>query len=83
MKYHHAVQDRIDDVTEMYSTPDVERSLDILRRYQVEYVVVGDLERVYYPAPGLEKFDAMARDGLAQVVYENPGVKIYLALWYN
>ena len=83
MKYHHAVQDRIDDVTEMYSTPDVERSLDILRRYQVEYVVVGDLERVYYPAPGLEKFDAMARDGLAQVVYENPGVKIYRALWYN
>ncbi len=83
MRYEYAVRDRISDVREIYSTPDIERALELLRMYEVEYVVVGQLERLYYPAQGLEKFDLMAREGLARVVYQNEGTKIYQGLWYN
>ncbi len=83
MKYNYAVRERTRDVEEMYSTTDVKRGLELLRRYEVEYVVVGQLEQAYYPAQGLQKFDDMARQGLAEVVYQNDGTKIYQALWYN
>ena len=82
-KYDYAVRERIGDVTEVYSTADLERALELLRRYEVEYVVVGQLERAYYPSQGLLKFDRMARDGMAELVYQNEGVKIYRGMWYN
>ena len=83
MKYRDAVNQRISHVREMYSTQDQERALELLKLYEVEYVVVGQLEHAYYPVEGLAKFDAWARDGKAEVMYQNPGVKIYRALWYN
>ena len=83
MKYRDAVNERVNHVREMYSTLDGERALELLRLYEVEYVIVGQLEQAYYPAEGLAKFDAWSRDGTAELVYENPGVKIYRALWYN
>ena len=83
MEYRDAVNLRIRHVREMYSTQDQERALELLRLYEVEYVIVGQLEQAYYPADGLAKFDAWARDGTAEVMYQNPGAKIYRALWYN
>ena len=81
MRYGDAVRDRIADVEEMYSTSDVGRALELLRQYEVEYVVVGQLERGYYPERGLRKFDEMVEDGLARVAYRNEGVQIYQAMW--
>jgi uncharacterized membrane protein len=52
-------------------------ALDFIQKYDVRYIVVGPQERAYYPSEGLAKFDRLARDGLLNVVYENPGVKIY------
>jgi hypothetical protein len=43
----------------------------------VRYVVVGGLERKYYPAPGLDKFGGMAALRLA---YDADGVQIYEVL---
>ena len=83
MKYYPAVRQRASHVDEMYSTVDVDRTLELLRQYEVEYVVVGQLERAYYPTLAFGKFDRMARDGLATVVYENEGTRIYRGLWYN
>ena len=70
-------------VKEIYSTRDVQRALELLRLYEVEYVVVGELEGAYYPSQGLRKFDTMASTGLARIVYQNEGVRIYQGLWYN
>ena len=83
MKYDYAVRGRSSVVREMYSTLDMERTLELLRLYEVEYVVVGQLERAYYPGHGLRKFDTMVDRGLARVAYRNEGVKIYQGLWYN
>jgi uncharacterized membrane protein len=63
-------------VREIYSTASEARALELLREYGVEYVVVGKLERLYYPKAGLAKFERMVGRGLT-LEYENPGVRIY------
>ena len=86
MQYAGAVRDRRADVQEIYSTEDSDAALELLKKYRVEYVVVGQLEQARYPAPGLQKFDDWVHgtyEGTAEVVYENPGIKIYRGLWYN
>jgi uncharacterized membrane protein len=50
---------------------------DFLRKYDARYVVVGPMERAYYPPEGLAKFDTMVARGLLTVAYHNPGVTIY------
>jgi YYY domain-containing protein len=69
------IETRKAHVRMMYSHPDPERSLALLRRYGVGYVYVGPLERKTYPAAGLQKFGAKPK--LFQLAYENPEVRIY------
>ncbi|MCX7840400.1 MAG: DUF2298 domain-containing protein, partial [Anaerolineae bacterium] len=71
---------RIAAVREMYNTRSTIDVMMLLKRFRVQYVYVGDLERAFYDATGLAKFDAMARAGQLQVVYENERVKIYKVL---
>ncbi|MBI4233365.1 MAG: glycosyltransferase family 39 protein [Chloroflexi bacterium] len=71
------VDQRLRDVDSLYTTPDPALAMSLLRKYQVEYVYVGETEARYYPAAGLEKFARMAQAGQLQVVYENPKVHIY------
>ena len=72
-----AVRRRAYDVREAYSTLDRRRTLEILQQYDVSYVVVGDLERVYYPQAGLVKFPGMVRRGQLQLAYDNGHTAIY------
>jgi YYY domain-containing protein len=71
------VDQRISDVRECYGTTDARRALDILTRYDVRYIYVGEYEQAYYDPAGLAKFDDMAAEGLLQVVYDACGVRIY------
>ena len=64
------------DVKTIYSTPDVATTLDLLAKYQVDYVYVGEHERTFYGAEGLAKWDTLAGSEL-ELQYENPGVRIY------
>jgi hypothetical protein len=41
--------------------------MELLRRYEVEYVVVGQVERYYYQAGGLAKFERMVGTHLERV----------------
>ncbi|MGQ0604912.1 MAG: DUF2298 domain-containing protein [Anaerolineales bacterium] len=50
---------------------------DFIQRYDVRYIIVGTLERAYYPPEGLAKFDRMTVEGKLNIVYQNPGVTIY------
>ena len=51
------VTDRIDQIGTFYSTSSESFTLDFLREYKVRYIIVGQLERAYYPEEGLAKFD--------------------------
>jgi YYY domain-containing protein len=52
------VYGRIEDVRLFYTTTDDAAAAAFLRRYGVSYIIVGELERIYYPGPGLDKFEA-------------------------
>lgn len=76
----YVIPERINDVAEFYLTPDIERAQQILGKYDVKYIVVGQLERALYPGGGLEKFelydgslwDEVFRDG-DTVIYQVTG----------
>ena len=46
-RYPETLPARVADVRSLYTSPDIDEKASILRRYNVEYVVVGDLERIY------------------------------------
>jgi YYY domain-containing protein len=71
-----AVDQRLRDVKTMFETPRLEQALPLLRKYNVAYVYVGGLERIYYPVAGLRKFEEAPSDVL-QPVYKTAGVTIY------
>lgn len=70
------VEQRVQEVGLFYMNPDPGTSKAFLDRYDVEYIVVGGLERAYYPGSGLDKFPAY--DGILwDKVYDNSGTQIY------
>ena len=75
--YRDRIEARRNDVQRMYVGADPAQTLALLRRYHVSYIYVGRLERLYYPVAGLNKFEAMQRDGSVSPVYTNPDVTIY------
>jgi YYY domain-containing protein len=71
------VQQRVANVNAFYTTPDTTIKADILQHYQVEYVIVGTLERARYPELGLQALEQMAGLGILEVVYESGPNKVY------
>jgi YYY domain-containing protein len=64
-------------VAELYTTTSEERLWDILRQYDVRYIYLGQLERLAYPGPGLDKFNRLATQGKLELVYANERTEIY------
>jgi uncharacterized membrane protein len=50
------VTDRVTEIGTFYNSHSETAVVDFLRRYDVRYIIVGQLERAYYPA-GLDKFE--------------------------
>jgi uncharacterized membrane protein len=73
------IDDRLRDVRVLFADPSPQRALEVIRRYDVGYIYVGDLERAYYPDAGLRKFDQMVGRDL-ELVYDQEGVRIYRVL---
>jgi YYY domain-containing protein len=71
------IPERVTDVATLYGTTDTAITKELLDSYDVEYIIVGDLERAYFEADGLEKFRLMAEQGTLQVVYDEMGTTIY------
>jgi YYY domain-containing protein len=67
--------ERSDDVDLAYNTSDNAKALELLRKYNVEYIYIGTLEQNKYTAEGLQKFDTFKDD--YQLIYQNEGVTIY------
>ena len=74
-----AIAERIEDVNRIYRTTTPAEALSLLSKYGVKYVYVGQLERLYYPGPGLEKFDGALADYLERE-WHNGQVSIYRVL---
>jgi YYY domain-containing protein len=70
------VYKRIAAVTDFYNTTSAEEARAFLEKYNVGLVVVGQLERIYYPGPGLEKFTALEGE-LWDKIYSDGETEIY------
>ena len=70
------VTKRITDIDQFYTTVDTGYTKQFLNLYQVKYIVVGQLEQVTYPGPGLEKFPAF-NGNLWKEVYHDENTVIY------
>lgn len=71
------VSRRARDVATIYSTLSHRRAMELLEKYEVAYIVAGDLERAYYRDRGIDKFDAMVRERTLTLEYSNAGTRIY------
>jgi uncharacterized membrane protein len=70
------VTKRVADVANFYNTVDMQAVKQFLNLYQVKYIVVGQLEQVTYPGPGLDKFPAFVGN-LWNEVYRDGDTVIY------
>jgi uncharacterized membrane protein len=50
------VYGRISDIQSFYETTDPAQARAFLKRYDVGYIIVGQLEHIWYNGPGLDKF---------------------------
>ena len=75
--YRQQIHERAAHVRLAYETTQAGTALDLLERYGVFYVVVGELERLNYDAKGLEKFERMAESGRLVKVYESESIAIF------
>ena len=73
------VTDRIADIATFYNTSDPNVARAFLQQFNVKYIIVGQLERIVYPGPGLDKFAQL--DGvLWKKVYDQGETQIYEVL---
>ncbi len=73
---HDWVFSRVDDVNRFYDTNDLEYAKAFLQRYQVSYIIVGQLEKAKYSPEGIFKFE-QGLGSLWKIVYQDRDTTIY------
>ena len=58
----NVVQERVDAIGQFYISEDIAETKNFLKKYNVGYIIVGQLEHAFFPGPGLEKFNTF--DGI-------------------
>ena len=70
------ITDRVDAIGNFYTTTDIAYARDFLAKYDVRYIVVGQLEGIYYPGNGLLKFE-LYNGTIWKTVYSDVQTTIY------
>jgi YYY domain-containing protein len=52
----NGIANRLNDIMNFYSTTDIRTALNFLDQYNVSFIILGQMERAYYPGEGLDKF---------------------------
>ena len=71
------INERKNDVSEFYSTLDLNQKINILNKYNVELVIVGEQEKVYYPPEGIKSIHNLVENKLLNIIYQNNETTIY------
>jgi uncharacterized membrane protein len=69
----------VDDVNQFYNSSELGFALDFIEKYQVSYIILGQLERAKYDPEGISKF-SIYEDIYWQVVYQDQETIIYETL---
>ena len=70
------VTNRVNEIQQFYTVDDRLRSEEFIQKYDVRYIIVGQLERIKYAGTGLLRFEEWNGD-LWQEVYRNGQTVIY------
>jgi uncharacterized membrane protein len=73
--YSADIGGRENDVNTVYNTSSNEQALELLNKYNVQYIYVGSVERNKYTSEGLQKFNSYTDN--YNLIYQNEGVSIY------
>ncbi len=65
-------QSRVNDITQIYISPNLDLTKKLLNKYKVKYVIVGEFEREKYPTLLENKFE-----NLGKLVFTSGDLKIY------
>ena len=68
-----AIEKRIEAVNDFYNTTDLLEAQNFLERYNVDLIVVGEMEWAIYSEDGILKFEQMVEDGYLEIVYPEDG----------
>jgi len=71
--YGELVKPRQDDVRLLYTTTDQNKRLELLRRYQIAYIVIGGIERTTYG----DELQTELLSACGPVVFEAPTLAIF------
>lgn len=74
------VWERVKAIGEFYNTDDTALAMQFLKKYNVTYVIVGQLERAFYLPAGIAKFERMAQAGQLKAVFTVGQTTIYEVL---
>ena len=74
-EHQNEINARMNDVDAIYTTPGFQVARDLLDKYRIKYIFVGEVEKLYYPAIGLEKIYS-GLDGKLEKIYDEHGVVI-------
>jgi YYY domain-containing protein len=66
---------RENDVNTVYNTANNEQAIELLNKYNVQYIYIGSVERNKYTGEGLQKFNDYTNN--YNVIYQNDCVIIY------
>ena len=69
------VKARISEVNSIYATTDNNIAMDLIRKYKISYIYIGELERLYYPKDGIEKLE-LGLNGALEKVFKAENVLI-------
>ena len=64
------VFNRVKDVDLFYTSPYLSDAAAIIEKYNIELIVIGQLENAIYPAEGIQKF-LRDTNGIFKIIYSN------------
>ena len=73
------VNTRLAEINQFYLTTSEQEAQAFLQKYDVRYIILGQLERINYPGEGLDKFPAY-EGYLWRLVYQDRDTEIYQVL---
>ena len=75
-KFSYLIRDRQEDVKLFYNSTDPLEAQRILKKYDVRYVIVGELERLYFADEGIAKFES-GLGGMLRLRFDSGATRIY------
>lgn len=74
---HPVIEERISDMLTFYTTDSIDEVRGIIRKYNIEYIVVGTLEHSITTPETLNLFYQMRNNGELSLVYDAPYTELF------